>query len=552
MINVVENNITIQNVTAQANSNGPGIQFSNNIASGTVISSTIRNNGGSGILIYNASNIIVRDSLIYGNGQNGIAISGSSLPIASNALIDGNTIYSNTLEGINLWGASGNTIQNNYIGTNSFSIGPDTDHAEVILGNSSSGIAIAHGASNNLIQNNRIAYNAYQNILVSGSGTSNNTIRNNHIYSGACRNTPVKDNAGIIIINGATNNTVGPGNRIECHRYDGIQIVGTGTDNNQIVDNNSAQSASGPFGTLGASIRRNGRGVSVINGYGNQPFPAIGPTNPGPNNTTIRRNDIENDNSDGIYVVRSTNVNIGGAAADANNIRNNVGNGILIVGSSGSLQNNQVTGNGADGARIEAHYGNNITGRDPVTFSDDVISQFDIRDNNFANNTGAGIHGLDNEADFDEDPAVLNANNTFSNNGRARVVQEWFGAVELLDASNNPISSGLTSSNISSSTCAPAGTLQQYDGGAWGPSDNGLGYGPFSMTNVGTWFLILGDYVDNSGSYVDCNPYTVSASTGALSGSALFSYDGNASTHPVAPDPGIPFSRPNASRNGRY
>jgi len=554
LIDVLANGVTINNVTAQGNSNGPGIQFSNNITSGTVTGSTIRNNaGGSGILIYNAFNVIVQNSLIYGNGQNGIAISGSPLPIASNAVINGNTIHSNTQEGINLWGSNGNTIQNNYIGTNSTSTGPDTDPAGAILGNSSSGIAVAHGSANNVIRNNRIAYNAYQNILVDGSGTSNNTIRNNHIYSGACRTPPTNDNAGIIITNGATNNTVGPGNRIECHRYDGVQVVGAGTNGNQIVDNNSTQNASGPFTPppISASIRRNGRGISVINAYGTQPFPAIGPTNDGPDNTTIRSNDVENNNFDGIYAVRSTNVNIGGA--DANNIRNNLGNGILIVGSTGYIQNNQVTGNGADGARIEPHYGDVANGRDPATFLiNEVISDFDIRDNNFANNAGAGIHGVDNEADSDEDPAALNANNTFSGNGRARVVQEWFGAVELLDASNNPISSGLTSSNISSSTCAPAGTLQQYNGGAWGPSNNGLGYGPFSMTNIGTWFLILGDYVNNGGSYLNCNPYTVSASTGALSGSALFSYDGNASTHPVSPDPGIPYARPISNRNSRY
>ncbi len=551
LIDVLADGITIDTVTVQGNTNGSGIQFSSSIIGGTVIGSTIQNNiGGHGIYIYDATGITIQNSLIHGNGQNGIAISGSSPPITSNVIIDGNTIHSNTLEGINLWGSSVNTIQNNYIGTNNTSTGPDTDPGSAILGNASSGIAIANGASNNIIQNNRIAYNAYQNILVDGSGTSGNIIRYNHIYSGACRATPVNHNTGIIITNGATNNIVGPGNRIECHRYDGVQVVGTGTDNNQIVDNNSTFSATGPFGTLAASIRRNGRGISVINAYGTQPFPAIGPTNAGPNNTTISSNDIENNNFDGIYAVRSTNVNIGGAAV--NNIRNNIGNGILIVGSTGYIQNNQVTGNGADGARIEPHYGDTSNGRDPASFSDDVISQFDISNNNFANNVGAGIHGLDNEADSDDDPPALNANNTFSNNGRARVVQEWFGAVELLDASNNPISSGLTSSSISSSTCGPAGTLQTFNGGAWGPANNGLGYGAFSMTNIGTWFLILGDYVNNSGSYVNCDPYTVSASTGALSGSASFSFDGNAFTHPVAPDPGIPYARPIGNRNSRY
>jgi LPXTG-site transpeptidase (sortase) family protein len=523
---------TLQNLTVQGNA-GPNEPLISVLANWVTIDAvTVQgNSNGSGILIYDAFNVTVQNSFIYSNGQNGIAISGSTLPIASNALIDGNTIYSNTLEGINLWGASGNTIKNNYIGTNSSS---------AILGNSSTGIAIAQGASGNTIQNNRIAYNAFQNILVSGSGTSNNTIRNNHIYSGACLTPPVKDNTGIIITNGATNNIIGPGNRIECHIYDGIQIVGTGTNGNKILNNNITQTV---FGTLKASIQRNGRGISVINGYGTLPFPATGPTNAGPNNTTIRRNDIEDNNFDGIYAVLSTNVKIGGAA-NANNIRNNAGNGILIVGSTGYIRNNQITGNGADGARIEPHYASD---RDPNNNGDDVISQFDIYNNNFANNTGAGIHGLDNEADSVDDPPALNTGNTFNGNGRARVVQEWFGAVELLDATSihNPISSGLISSNISSSTCAPAGTLQLYNVGAWGPSS-------FSMTDVGTWFLILGDFVDNSGSYINCNPYTVSASTGALSGSAAFSYDGDASTHPVSPDYHILYARPIFNRNSRY
>lgn len=550
LIDVLSNSITIDNVIVQNNTSGPGIQFSNNLStvtSGTVINSTVQNNGGNGILIYNAKGITIQNTLIKSNQLAGIAISGSTMPITSNVQIIGNTIISNNNEGISLWGSGGNTIQNNYIGTNSSSTGPDSDPPSVILKNGSSGIAMANGSSNNLIENNRIAYNGYQNILIYGNGSSNNVIKNNHLYSGACRTPASDDNTGIIIINQAKNNRIGPGNRIECHRFDGIQLVGTGTDQNIIEDNNSTYTS---FGGLSSSIRRNGRGISVINDYDNSPFPAYDPSNPpGPDYTIIRRNDIEMNNYDGIYIVLSTNTTIGGSSStQGNNIRNNVGNGVLIVGSSGTLQFNQITSNGADGARIEPHYG---TDRNPVNYSDDVVSAFDIRNNNFANNGGAGIHGLDNEADFDEDPSTLNANNIFSNNGRARIVQEWFGAAEVLDITNNPITS-LTSGSIRSSVCGTTYSLQKYNSGAWGPLDNGLGNGAFNLNNIGTWFLIIGDYVGNSGNYVNCNPHTINATQGPLAGTATFSFDGNALTHPISPDPAIPYSRPIVARNARY
>lgn len=544
LIDILNNNITIENVTVQNNTNGPGIQFRNLVTSGTVTNSTVQNNGGNGILIYDATGITIQNSRIESNGLAGIAISGSTLPITSNVQIIGNTIISNNNEGISLWGSNGNTIQNNYIGTDSSSAGPDSDLFSAILGNGSSGIVIANGSSNNLIENNRIAYNRYQNILIDGNGSSNNVIRNNHIYSGACQ-TASNENTGIIIINQAKNNTIGPGNRIECHKFDGIQVVGTGTDQNVIEDNNSTYIG---FGGLSSSIRRNGRGISVINDYTNNPFPAYDSSNPpGPDNTIIRRNDIEMNNYDGIYIVLSTNTTIGGSSStQGNNIRNNTGNGILIVGTSGTSQYNQITNNGGDGARIEPHYG---LDRDPVNYSDDTVSAFDILNNNFANNGGAGIHGLD--VDFDGDPNTLNANNIFSNNGRARIVQEWFGAAEVLDITNNPITS-LTSGSIRSSVCGTTYSLQTYNSGAWGPLDNGLGNGSFNLNNIGTWFLIIGDYVGNSGNYVNCNPYTINATQGPLAGTATFSFDGNASTHPILPDPGIPYSRPIAAQNARY
>jgi LPXTG-site transpeptidase (sortase) family protein len=503
LINIVEPGVTLENTVVQNNANGSGIQFAS-VSGGTIQNGVVRNNGAAGVLIFQSRNIQIRGITISSNGQ----------------------------EGISIYASHDNTVQNNYIGTDNTSMGPDSDPPAAILGNGNSGIALVEGSSGNQISGNTIAYNSYQNILISGQNTSNNYISNNHIYSGACRLPPVRDNVGIVVINSASDNEIGPGNLIECHRYDGIQIVGKGTNNNRIILNQTP-----------AGIRRNGRGTSVINDYGTSPFPAIGPTIDGPDDTLIKENFICQNNGDGIYVVKSKIVQINESI-----ICNNLGNGILILGGSGAATENQITGNRLDGIRVEPHYGSD---RDPAGYSDDTVSDFDIRLNVFQNNGGAGIHGVDNEADEDEDPPALNANNAFVGNSRGRVVQEWLGAVEVLDSSYTPLSV-LSAGSVASAACGTSYPLQVYDGGAWGPSDNGLGYGPFRLNHVGTWHLILSDFVDNNGSYTNCEPHAVSASDGAATGSALFSYDGNASTHPVAPDPGIPSSRPMASRNGRY
>lgn len=547
LIDVLGGGVTIgPNVTVQNNSQGNGIQFSNNITSGTVTGSVIQNNGQSGILVYDASGITIQNSIIRNNGLNGITVSASTLPATTNLQILGNTITENAAEGINFWGMGGNTVQGNYIGTNSSLAARPNDN---------SGIAMTNGASGNIIDGNTIGYNKYQNVLISGSGTDNNILRNNIIFSDACSASPTRDNTGIVITNGAQNNTIGPGNRIYCHRFDGIQVVGPGTDSNQIIGNQGGTVTNCTLaGVSGSVIACNGRGISIINEYGNLPFPSVSPdgsTRPnGPNGTTVQRNLIARNNFDGLYSVLSTNTTIGGLA-DANTFQSNVGNGALIVGSTGTFIGNQVLSNGLDGIRLEPHYGLFSNGRDPATYNDDIVSNFEIHNNTFNNNGGAGIHGLDNEADPGQTPAQLSTNNSFSGNGRARIVQEWFGAVEVLDSANNPVAT-LSSGAITSSTCGTSYALQTYDGGAWGPSNNGLGLGAFNLTNVGTWFLILGDYVHNNGNYVNCDPHTISASSGALSGNALFSFDGNASTHPVSPDPGIPYTRPNQTVNGRY
>ncbi len=150
---------------------------------------------------------------------------------------------------------------------------------------------------------------------------------------------------------------------------------------------------------------------------------------------------------------------------------------------------------------------------------------------------------MDTEADPAQTPAQLNASNTFNGNVRGRIVQEWFGAVEVLDPGSNPVTT-LTSGTIGSTVCGTSYVLQNYNGGAETTA--------FALDNVGHWLLVMGDYVHNNGNYFNCDPHIISASSGALSGSALFSFDGNALTDPVSPDLLIPYSRPVQNVNGRY
>jgi hypothetical protein len=151
--------------------------------------------------------------------------------------------------------------------------------------NGNSGVSLFGGTTNNTIEANTIRYNQYQDVLISGAGTSNNTVQINTIWGGADVSPPVGyDNAGVVINNGATNNRV-EGNDIAYHVFDGVQVVGPGTDDNVIGGN---------------QVSANGRGVVVINDYSDAvpPDPDAPPfdlqtdsfTAPGPARTHILGN----------------------------------------------------------------------------------------------------------------------------------------------------------------------------------------------------------------------------------------------------------------------
>jgi uncharacterized repeat protein (TIGR01451 family)/CSLREA domain-containing protein len=429
------------------NNGGNGItvieDFNTNKAPTTirVFANTVRGNGslagdGAGIQIAGAVSFVdIGGNKIYENAAQGILVertpAGSSGPQNINIVPgpwDGaflpNYIYSNGQEGILIrdLGTQNNVVWVNWIGV-------DPSHNPAPNGNS--GIALVGGTTNNVIERNTIRYNRYQDVLISGAGTSYNTLQNNDIYGGTDVSPPVGyDNAGVVIINGATNNTVS-GNNIAYHVYDGVQVVGPGTDGNQIIGNNR--------------IYANGRGVVVINDYpdATPPDPDAPPfdlqtdsfTDPGPANTLISGNGILNNNNDGILVRRDG----GRTVIENNDISNNQADGIRLVGASPSIEGNTIIFNAQNGIHALVFFGQDDS---PATASDDVLSQPTITGNTMGGNGAWGVFAIDTR--LPQDFFTINdANSWASPNGVGRFRQDWYGYVRVIDFRGNPVT-GLT------------------------------------------------------------------------------------------------------------
>jgi parallel beta-helix repeat protein len=338
----------------------------------SVFANTIRGNGslagdGVGIQIAGAVSFVdIGGNEIYENAAQGILVertpAGSNgpqniniVPAPWNGALP-NYIYSNGQEGILIrdLGTQNNVVRGNWIG-----VDPSGNPAP----NGNSGVSLFGGTTNNTIEANTIRYNRYQDVLISGTGTSNNTVQLNTIWGGADVSPPVGyDNAGVVINNGATNNRV-EGNDIAYHVFDGVQVVGPGTDDNVIGGN---------------QVYANGRGVVVINDYpdASPPDPDAPPfdlqtdsfTTPGPANTFIEGNDIFDNNNDGILVRRDG----GGTVIENNDISNNQADGIRLVGASPSIEGNTITGNAQNGIHALVFFGQDDS---PATANDDVLSQ---------------------------------------------------------------------------------------------------------------------------------------------------------------------------------
>jgi uncharacterized repeat protein (TIGR01451 family) len=504
----------------------------------TIRQNTIRRNGftavdGVGIQIAGAVTYVdIIGCDIYQNAAQGILVErtpfGSDGPQFVNITRDNSVIpprpsyiYSNRQEGVLIRDAG---TRNNDVRLNVIGVDPDGNPAP----NGNSGVSLFGGTTYNTIEANTIRYNQYQDVLISGTGTSNNTVQNNTIWGGTDVSPRVGyDNAGVVINNRATNNFV-VGNNIAYHVFDGVQVVGPGTDDNVIGGN---------------QVSANGRGVVVINDYSDAspPDPDAPPfdlqtdsfTAPGPARTQILFNLITQNNNDGILVRRDG----GGTVIENNDISNNQADGIRLVGASPRIESNTITNNAGNGIHALVFFGQD----DSLTnASDDVLSQPTITGNTIGGNGAWGVLAVDTP--LPQGLSGISSGNSWFDNTSGRIRQDWYGYVRVEDTGGNPVT-GLTIVIENNPPCTGTYTSAV--------SDSNGNYGPtgFTINSERSYFQIAQAFVDNGGNLQDCTPHYVYVQSD-VSINANYSYNGDFPNPPG--EPGGAIESPSDSGVDRY
>jgi hypothetical protein len=211
----------------------------------------ISSNGLDGIMIQNpgTTNNLVRGNYIgtTADGMTSLHNNGAGVVLADGA--QGNTIggsspaYRNLISGnygsgVRMQGSetSNNSVEGNYIG-----IGAD---GNTRLGNASYGVFIYEGANTNTIGGptnasaNVIGGNP-QGVHIEGEGTDFNVVARNYIGTDHTGTLDLGQFplGGVMIVNGASDNTVGPGNIIAFNATDGVRIYGATSTGNEVTRN---------------------------------------------------------------------------------------------------------------------------------------------------------------------------------------------------------------------------------------------------------------------------------------------------------------------------
>jgi titin len=231
-----------------------GVQIASGAANNTIGGPTdgarniISGNDGSGLRIYDTAtqNIVqgnfigtdISGTLDLGNSIDGVGIDSNDNLIGGTAASARNVISGNDRGGVTIFGANANenVVQGNYIGTDA--------NGSASLANYSGGVVIGVGASGNTIggmaagAGNLLSGNGDLGVLINDTGTEHNVIQGNFIGTdeGGSASIP-NNNGGVRIGNGATNNSIGPGNVISGNGGSGLVIEGSSSSAN-IVEGN--------------------------------------------------------------------------------------------------------------------------------------------------------------------------------------------------------------------------------------------------------------------------------------------------------------------------
>jgi hypothetical protein len=336
---------------------------SGNVVAGNLIGTA----PGGGSALPNGSAAVPADGVFIFNGATGNTVGG---PDSSSR----NVIAGNTSGGVRIQdvGTSGNLVAGNFIGT---------DLSGAIAVANVVGVIIANGASGNLIggtapgDRNVIAGNADKGVQIMDPGTMGNTVAGNYIGTNAAGTVGLHTGiVGIVLFNGATDNTVGgtaagARNLISGNGGPGIQIAGAGTSGNTVAGNFIGTD---PTGT--AAVPNAASGVLLDAGAGGN---TVGGT------ATAARNLISGNGGDGLVIAdagTSGNVvagnyigtNAAGTAALGNGTTAAFANGVLLTGGAGGNliggtaagAGNVISGNPGAGVGIEGAgtTGNTVAG----------------------------------------------------------------------------------------------------------------------------------------------------------------------------------------------
>ena len=227
---------------------GSGNYFGNN--SPGLQPNQISNNGSHGVAIVGgrATNNTVGANDIRDNGGSGVSLNEASNNLIGGGRYLGNTISDNTANGIEISGGSGNEVLGN-----------------TISGNHGDGVRL-WSSSNNLIARvywvdepvQTISGNGGSGINIQGNGAAGNQIRENYIYSNGYN--------GIYLSSGASGNVIGTTsvheeNVVSLNGRDGVRVDGATTTANTITGN---------------SIYANGgKGIANVNGGNTELAPPI-------------------------------------------------------------------------------------------------------------------------------------------------------------------------------------------------------------------------------------------------------------------------------------
>ncbi len=539
---------------------------------------TAAGNGGRGIYLVDAdSNIIGVSSTncAVGLQRNTIGAntnSGIELDASSSNVIAGNYIGVDTTGSVDRGnGGSGvylvDNSTSNYIGTNGNGVN-DANEANVIAGNTRYGVYLSAtaaedaggtGPNNNRISGNIIGMSANESALLNNNESSI-VIQSDDNIIGWC-DTSV--NAAICSNDGTVDNQ---GNLIMAAEYkDGIRL-GVYSEDARVYGNNIGITSNGGNlnnpGQNGIGINKDSTGHIIGGSTGDESnsisyftngiriFHDSSVSTEPAENITIENNDITNHSGNGVQCVETLEYASGSFTYEVtlkdNTIDNNGGDGIELNGCSWDIDGNDIRDNSAWGIQTigmerpddphadavsdpddaATNYDNPYDAPSPNNFGNDLVSRPRIQNNTFRDNASGGMYFLDTAATNSE---TIYADNTFSDTqALTRVAQYWYGAIELLDTSNTPITSGsytVTATGANSGGCsnctgsASAINSANASQALWGPT--GL-----NVDNASTWMLIPEYIIDSTGTTTDYNPYTITV-TGDREQQVGVTYDFN-------------------------